>query len=588
MSLEHKAVMRCAIYTRKSSEEGLEQSFNSLDAQRESSEAFILSQRQEGWRVVPTRYDDGGYSGGTMDRPALQRLLEDVEANRVNIIVVYKVDRLTRSLSDFAKIVEALDARGVSFVSVTQQFNTTSSMGRLTLNILLSFAQFEREVTGERIRDKIAASKKKGMWMGGLVPLGYDLEGRKLVPNTKESQLVCKIFSLYLKVGCVSRLAVQLDRENVRSKSWVTRTGARLGGVAFARGALYGLLRNRLYIGEIRHRDQCYPGEHKGVVPRDLWEKVQAQLNSNLRTRRKSAREQASSLLTGLVEDGAGNRFTPSFTIRRGRRYRYYVSQLTSKIHGGERDGSTRVPAHELESRVIEKLLAFLKSDADVFDRLSTGDESPALGRNLLATAKKLASRLPSLPADDLRDLLGVFLQRVIIQENSIEMRIRRKDLRQLLESGGKLPAADLLHGVRLTDVDDLISLSMEAKRKRFGGEIHLVVPPNSTLAIAHPKPSLIKAVARAHGWYEKAVQGTPFDIRSLAQQAGMTERYVGKVFRCALLAPDIIESILEGRQPHDLNFEKLCQHVPQSWAEQREHFGFPPVSSQRSKSLLQ
>jgi site-specific DNA recombinase len=237
-------------------------------------------------------------------------------------------------------------------------------------------------------------------------------------------------------------------------------------------------------------------------------------------------------------------------------------------------------PAVNLE---IPQCAIPLKSDADVFDRLSTGDESPALGRNLVATAKKLASRLPSLPSDDLRDLLGVFLQRVIIQENSIEVMIRRKDLRQLLESGGKLPAADLLHGGKPTDVPDLIGLSIEAKRKRFGGEIHLVVPPNSTLAIAHPKPSLIKATARAHGWYEKVVQGNPPDIRSLAQHLGLTARYVGKVFKCALLAPDIIESILEGRQPYGLNFEKLCQDVPLSWAEQRERFGFPSVPSQRS-----
>src|SRR5258706_5232603 len=448
MTLEHKPVIRCAIYTRKSSEEGLEQSFNSLDAQRESSEAFILSQRQEGWRVVPTRYDDGGFSGGNMERPALKRLLEDVEAKKVNVIVVYKVDRLTRSLSDFAKIVEALDARGVSFVSVTQQFNTTSSMGRLTLNILLSFAQFEREVTGERIRDKIAASKKKGMWMGGLVPLGYGLDGRKLVPNAKESDLVCKIFSLYLKLGCVSKLAAQLDRERVRSKVWLTRTGACLRGVAFARGALYALLRNRLYIGEIRHRDHWYPGEHKGVVPRDLWDKVQAQMNSNLQTRRKRARDQASSLLTGLVEDAAGNRFTPSFTIKRGRRYRYYVSQLAIKNAVGQSDGPTRVPAYELEGRVTEKLLSFLQSDADIFDRLGAEDESPASIRNLVAAAKKLASRLPLLPADDLRDLLLAFLRRVVIQENSIQVMINREELCSLLENRGKVIASKLL-GVR-------------------------------------------------------------------------------------------------------------------------------------------
>ncbi|HWY21212.1 MAG TPA: recombinase family protein [Candidatus Acidoferrum sp.] len=467
MSLEHKPVMRCAIYTRKSSEEGLEQSFNSLDAQRESSEAFILSQRQEGWRVVPTRYDDGGYSGGNMERPALKRLLEDVEARKVNVIVVYKVDRLTRSLSDFAKIVEALDARGVSFVSVTQQFNTTSSMGRLTLNILLSFAQFEREVTGERIRDKIAASKKIRNVDGRLGTARLWLDGRKLVPSAEESDLVCKIFSLYLKLGCVSKLAVQLDREKVRSKVWLTRTGARLGGVAFARGALYALLRNRLYIGEIRHCDHWYPGEHKGVVPRDLWDKVQAQLNSNLQTRRNRIRDQASSLLTGLVEDAAGNRFTPSFTIKRGRRYRYYVSQLAIKNPPGQCDGPTRVPAHELESRVIERLLAFLKSDSEVFDRLGEEGESPAISRNLVAAAKKLASRLPSLPSDDLRDLLAAFLPRVVIQENNIQGMISKNELRQLLDNGGKLLAASFSGGRKLViDANGLIFFDHRGKEE--------------------------------------------------------------------------------------------------------------------------
>src|ERR1700680_3829713 len=255
MSPDQKPIMHCGIYTRKSSEEGLEQSFNSLDAQREACEAFILSQRQEGWRALSSHYDDGGYSGGNIERPALKRLLEDVEASKVDVIVVYKVDRLTRSLTDFAKIVQALDARRVSFVSITQQFNTTSSMGRLTLNVLLSFAQFEREVTGERIRDKIAASKKKGIWMGGPVPFGYDLEARKLVPNPKEAAVVCQIFALYVKLGCVSKLEAQLKQENINSKVWITKAGVRRGGAVFARGALYDLLRNRLYLGEIRHGD---------------------------------------------------------------------------------------------------------------------------------------------------------------------------------------------------------------------------------------------------------------------------------------------------------------------------------------------
>jgi site-specific DNA recombinase len=515
-----------------------------------------------------------------MERPALKRLLEDIQADKVNIIVVYKVDRLTRSLADFAKIVEALDARDVSFVSVTQQFNTTSSMGRLTLNILLSFAQFEREVTGERIRDKIAASKKKGMWMGGLVPLGYDLKERKLIPNPKESELVSKIFSLYLKVGCVSKLAVQLDRDKVRSKVWVTRAGARLGGATFARGALYDLLRNRLYLGEIRHRENWYPGEHEGIVGRELWDRVQAQLNSNLHTRRNRVKEQASSVLTGLVVDGVGNRFTPSFTLRRGRRYRYYVSQLAIKNSAGERNGPIRLPAEELEGRVTERLLAFLKSDAELFDGLSTERESPAVTGALVAAAKKLALRLPTLSSNDLRGLFDSFLQRVTILDKRIDLIIRRKELRQLLENGGKVIAANLLSVKKAVDASDSISLTIQAERKRFGGEVHVVVPPNSTLGVGDPKPSLIKAIARAHGWYEKVIQGNARNMRSLARQAGLTERYVGKVFACALLAPDIVESILEGRQPRDLNFEKLCRHVPSSWAEQRERFGFPSGTS--------
>ena len=593
MSRNQNTILHCAIYTRKSSEEGLEQSFNSLDAQREACEAFIASQRHEGWRVVATGYDDGGYSGGTMERPALKRLLDDIAANKINVIVVYKVDRLTRSLADFAKIVEALDAKGVSFVSVTQQFNTTSSMGRLTLNILLSFAQFEREVTGERIRDKIAASKKKGMWMGGLVPLGYDRKDRKLVSNPKEAELIVKIFSLYLELGCVRKLAERLDRENVRSKVWITQSGARLGGVGFARGALYHLLRNRLYIGEIRHRDQWYPGEHEGIVGRARWDRVQAQLNSNLKKRRNRVREQVSSLLTGLVEDEHGTRFTPSFTVRRGRRYRYYVSQLAIKNSASEGTGPMRVPAQELENRVMEKLPAFLQSDAAVFDGLGLAEERPAIASRLVTAAKQLAARLTSMSSQDLRDLLSSFLWRITIHESKIEIKIGSRELRQRLESGGKIKSAIVPvknpFEFRRTAPSDLIDLTVEAKSKRCGGEVHLVVPPSSSVSREHPKLPLIKALARAHGWCEKVVQGNAFDMRSLARDAGLTERYVGKVFRCAFLAPDIVEAILAGRQPHDLNFDKLCQDLPLSWVEQRAQLGFSPANTRRPRvSLVQ
>src|SRR5450755_4198071 len=275
MSRNQNTILHCAIYTRKSSEEGLEQSFNSLDAQREACEAFISSQMHEGWRVVATRYDDGGYSGGSIERPHLKRLLADVAADKINVIVVYKVDRLTRSLADFAKIVETLDAKGASFVSVTQQFNTTSSMGRLTLNILLSFAQFEREVTGERIRDKIAASKKKGMWMGGLAPLGYEIKDRQLIVNPQEAQLVGEIFTQYLALGSVAALKQYLDQKKLRLPVRIDRAGRSTGGGLFSRGHIYKILRNRLYIGEIRHKGARYPGQHQQIVERSVWEQAQ-------------------------------------------------------------------------------------------------------------------------------------------------------------------------------------------------------------------------------------------------------------------------------------------------------------------------
>jgi site-specific DNA recombinase len=493
---------------------------------------------------------------------------------------------LTRSLADFAKIVEAFDAKGVSFVSVTQQFNTTTSIGRLTLNILLSFAQFEREVTGERIRDKIAASKKKGIWMGGLVPLGYNLEDRKLVPNPEEAALVSKIFSLYLEVGCVSKLAERLAREKIRSKVWITRTDARLGGVAFARGALYDLLRNRLYIGEIRHRERWFRGEHQGIVAQELWDKVQAQLDNNLRKRRNRICERASSLLTGLVEDEHGNRYTPSFTVRRGRRYRYYVSQIAIKNMPSDATGPTRVPAQELERRVIEKLLAFLKADAEVFDGLNLLGESPALSSQLVTAAKQLALRMPSMSSPDLSELLASLVCRITLYENKVEIKVRQSELRQQLQSGGKVRSASV--SVKNPDQpNDLIRLTVEAKRKRCGGEVHLVVPPSSSVACEPPKLPLIKALARARGWYEKVIQGKAGDMRSLARDAGLTERYVGKVFRCAFLAPDIVETILGGRQPHDLSFEKLCQDFPFSWVEQHERLGFSLASTPRPRTSL-
>ena len=321
--------VRCAIYTRKSSEEGLEQDFNSLHAQREACEAYIVSEKHEGWIAVPTRYDDGGLSGGTMERPALRRLLQDIGEGGIDVIVVYKVDRLTRALSDFARIVDIFDRHEVSFISVTQLFNTTTSMGRLTLNVLLSFAQFEREVTGERIRDKIAASKKKGMWMGGNPPLGYDARDRKLVVNEAEAATVRHLFALYRQIKSVRELRHRLEAEGISSKRRVRRDGSVSGGKPINRGALYHLLQNRLYLGEVVHRDNSYPGEHEAIIERELWDQVQAILAQNANGERRGTTSRPS-LLTGLLFDEEGGRLSPSHAVKQGRRYRLSLPFIPS------------------------------------------------------------------------------------------------------------------------------------------------------------------------------------------------------------------------------------------------------------------
>jgi site-specific DNA recombinase len=380
--------VRCAIYTRKSSEEGLEQTFNSLDAQREACFSYIESQRHEGWRALSTTYDDGGFSGGTMDRPALTHLLADVEAGRLDTIVVYKVDRLTRSLADFARIVEQLEAAGVAFVSVTQQFSTTSSMGRLTLNVLLSFAQFEREVTGERIRDKIAASKRKGMWMGGQVPLGYDLHDRQLLVNREEADRVRLIFHLYLELRCVHRLQVELEKRGMRSKTRIHQTGRTSGGSTFFRGALYAILKNRLYRGEIAHRGAVYPGQQAAIVPPELWDAVQALLAANNQAKRTGVYAKDPSLLAGLLFDDRGHRLTPIHTIRRGKRYRYYVSQAVLQKQTEQQGRVCRIPALEIEQHVTRSLETWLAMGRELLDQLALPSDDTVARTAWLAGAK--------------------------------------------------------------------------------------------------------------------------------------------------------------------------------------------------------
>ncbi len=574
MSPDRKATIRCAIYTRKSSEEGLEQSFNSLDAQREACQSYIESQRHEGWRLIATHYDDGGYSGATMERPSLKRLLEDIESQKIDTVVVYKVDRLTRSLADFAKIIEIFDARSVSFVSVTQQFNTTTSMGRLTLNVLLSFAQFEREVTGERIRDKIAASKRKGMWMGGMPPLGYDLKNRKLIVNEREAACAREIYRRYLQLRCVSKLKANLDRRGIRSKRRRSQTGRNSGGAPYSRGALYKILQNRVYLGEIVHRGQVYAGEHEGIVPRLLWDKVQARLRANNQGHRNGTRAKAPSLLAGLIYDGRGNRFTPSHGVKNGKRYRYYVSQARIQQRPGVKGTPTSIPAHEIETLVSSKLQSFLASAREVAGSLGLPSDDPQVIQALVAAAQGRVKAWAKASPAEVREFLLAVVSRIVVYERRVETWVSKWGMRHALLNLTATGEPKGTEGPGKGRHEDLLRLVAHARLRRCGGEVRLVLPAGPTEGpTERTVPSLIKAVARAHDWYERLVNGEMADQRSIARRTRLDERYVSRIFQCAFLAPEIVEAIVEGKQAPGLTLEKLRDPVSLAWAEQHKQF---------------
>ncbi len=414
--------LRCAVYTRKSSEEGLEQEFNSLDAQREACEAYIASQRAEGWACMRERYDDGGFSGGNLDRPGLKCLLEDVEEGLVDVIVVYKIDRLSRSLMDFARLVEVLDRHNVTFVSVTQSFNTTNSMGRLTLNVLLSFAQFEREVTGERIRDKIAASRAKGMWMGGFVPLGYDAVNRKLVINGPEAALVQHIFQRFVELGSITTLARELVAQRVTNKR----------GVLIDKGFLYKVLRNRVYIGEAVHKGTSYPGEHQAIIDRTLWDKTQSINKESPRKRANNARAQTPFMLKGLMYNEAGVAMTPSHTRKGDKLYRYYVSMDAIHNRAGEFGaGPRRLNAGMVEGVVLQELRRMLRTPPITAQAVQLARETnPRIDENDVIAALRGFNDLweALFPAEQTR-IARMLIDRVTVNDNGISVDLRMDGL---------------------------------------------------------------------------------------------------------------------------------------------------------------
>jgi len=429
-----KRRLRCAVYTRKSTDEGLDQEYNSIDAQRDAGQAYIASQRAEGWIPVADDYDDPAFSGGHMDRPALQRLLADIEAGRVDIVVVYKIDRLTRSLADFSRMIEVFERHGVSFVSVTQQFNTTSSMGRLMLNILLSFAQFEREVTGERIRDKIAASKRKGLWMGGVPPLGYDVDNRRLVPNPREAKLVHHLFQRFVELGSTTVLVKELRLDGVTSKAWTTQDGRVREGRPIDKSLIYKLLNNRVYLGEIHHREQWYPGQHAPLIERSLWDTVQGMLAQNGRVRGNATRATVPFLLKGLVVGSDGRALTPWFTRKpNGRLYRYYLPTRENKEYAGA-SGLPRLPASELESAVLEQVQRLLRAP-ELVARVAAQavDADPRWDEAQVTVAM---TRLDPIweqlfPAEQQR-ILRLLVEQVIVSPTDLEVRFRPNGIQAL------------------------------------------------------------------------------------------------------------------------------------------------------------
>jgi DNA invertase Pin-like site-specific DNA recombinase len=519
--------IRCAIYTRVSTDQGLEQNFNSLDAQYDAAQAYIRSQAHAGWTLIKARYDDGGFSGGSTDRPALQRLLNDVRSGKVDVIVVYKVDRLTRSLADFAKLVELFDQHNVSFVSVTQQFNTTTSMGRLTLNVLLSFAQFEREVTSERIRDKIAASKRKGLWVGGMAPLGYDAKDRRITVNETEADRVRTIFRSYLELGSLNHLMAYLRQRGIVTKVRILKSGKTVGGIPFTRGSLAHLLRNRFYIGEVKFRGEVLPGEQPTIVERQLFEAAQAKLTEQVNNH-KTNRMKSEALLAGRIFDDGGNRMTPSHVSKRGIKYRYYLSSALLQGQADRAGSVSRVSAAEIETLV-------LRSVRDHFDQ-PVEIEDPILVRTYIA--------------------------RIEVQSDQLVIQLTDTKANGSKRSRGR----------------NVLKVSWRKTTSKRRREILLPtsVAPHAVRPIrSETRATLVASIARGRRWLDELLSEATASAERIAERERCSVRQVNMTVSLAFLAPGLVRAAIEGRLPHGIGVERL-RDAPIEWSRQHAMLGLP------------
>ncbi|NVD45940.1 recombinase family protein [Qipengyuania atrilutea] len=545
--------LRCAIYTRKSTDEGLDKDFNSLDAQREACAAYVMSQQHEGWTLVPELYDDGGHSGGTIERPALQELLADVRAGKVDVVVVYKIDRLTRSLADFAKIVDVLDEAEASFVSVTQAFSTTSSMGRLTLNVLLSFAQFEREVGAERIRDKVAASKAKGMWMGGSVPLGYKAIDRKLVVIPEEAETVREIMRRYLGAVSIKALVEELARDGIVSKRHVSKRGRISGGNTIKRGALKHLLSNPIYVGQVRHKEKTFTGQHDAIVDRETFEAVQTKLRDRTSHGSSAGPKRRLALLAGMIFDDRGRPMSPTHTKNHGRRYTYYASNMNDNAE----TLALRLPASEIEQSIRKAIASWLKSSANI--RELTTSKSAAEKKMAFEAAEQLAANIEQLPVSKASEILARLQLRVVVSEEKIE--------------GAFAPPPAL----GLADAE--INQAAEAKfsialdRQNYGHEARMRLQPSEPNGLSKDN-RLVELLGRAFAAREELID---MDEEAVRSTRTTRLRHLQRLARLSYLDPTIIRSILVGNQPKALSARSLWRmgDLPVCFANQREALGF-------------
>lgn len=547
MDSKNSKKLRCAIYTRKSSEEGLEQDFNSLDAQREACEAYIKSQQHEGWILIEKQYNDGCFSGGTIERPALKELLADIEAGKIDIVVVYKVYRLTRSLMDFSKIVERFDSHETSFVSITQHFNTTSSMGRLTLNILLSFAQFEREVTGERIRDKMLASKKKGMCMNGVAPLGYLNKDRTLKIDKENAKKIRLIFDKYLEFESVHSLKTCLEEQEITTKT----------GKTFAKGHLYKILENKTYIGKIEHKGKVYDGLHDAIVDEDIFEKAQKLLSENRIRNSVSSDKKNPSLLAGKLFDDKNDYMSPSHSNTRNRKYRYYVSQAIIQHRKNETGTISKIPAGEIEKFITQEIKEFISN---------TNNIQPLLKESDIHKQKAILNNITDKIDNQ---FIRIILSKVVLYKEKVEIAICKEQLLKVLESVAY--NIDLPEEIK-DETKSSIILTKNIKIAATAKNGSVLILTDSDTQQPEINPTLVKAIAKSYLWNKQLLSGEVKNSIEIQERENLkSNTYVKNILDLRFLAPDIVETILKGTQPKEISIQKLFNIKTLDWNEQRK-----------------